>query len=179
MNAVPLTAVGSDGAIHSQLRVPLFLDEATDDVVAEDVELRGQVLGVGQGDLPVGEGATSATTGGVKKIRHTDIFFLADFIDEALGFVGLTPVRGAFVVFRTVSLPEVGQVHELLVSEADGGAVDLKGSRGSGSRHIVWFSLESLGVCWLVRGQASETQEGPPETDALVGLGLYDGDLIG
>ena len=64
LNVLPLTAVGSNSAIHSQLRVVLFLDELADDLVAEDMELRGQVLGVGHSDLPVGEGSAIATTGG-------------------------------------------------------------------------------------------------------------------
>jgi len=126
---LPLTAVGSDGAIYSQLRVPLFLDEATDDVVAEDVELRGQVLGVGQGDLPVGEGATEAATGDLDKVN---IFTFSQLGDESLGGVSLQPLCGLLTGVTAARLPEVGQVHELVVGEADGGVVDHEGGGAGG-----------------------------------------------
>lgn len=74
------------------------------------VQFRREVLGVGQGDLPVGEGSgVRAAAPSLDKVSRITLAYLCEMFDELLIGFGFKPVNRLVPFFPARRLPQVGQ----------------------------------------------------------------------
>lgn len=103
-----------------------------DDGVAPDVELWGEVLGVGQAQVPMAPGgaSTGAEALGTAATPHgVRILDTMSFFEESCQFTslfGAQPLGGAFAIGATGGSPHIGEA-ELVISDVDVGFAEAEG----------------------------------------------------